>query len=185
MIENRNVVLESFEPFQTDGAESPWVGPELRAEQVVSQGKRILIVEDEEPLRACLRTMLELEGYQVTEASDGAQALKLFTIGEFDLVVTDFQMPMMEGNKLAVNIKLLAPSLPILMVTGSGKARCDPENPVDALLDKPFNVTDLHCALEKLLSARAEPAQPEVVPTLEKPPVTFVPEEEIVAQLQA
>src|SRR5262249_5643174 len=158
-----------------------WVGRALSAGQVVTRAKRILIVEDEEPLRACLRAMLELEGYQVTEANDGAKALKLFTVDEFDLVITDFQMPLMEGNKLAANIKLLAPSLPILMVTASARARRDADNPVDALLNKPFTVTDLHCALEKLLPARPEPAQPGAVPSLKSPSVTFVPEEQIVA----
>jgi CheY-like chemotaxis protein len=69
-------------------------------------------------------------------------------------------MPVMEGNELAVNIKLLAPFLPILMITASATARCDDENPVDALINKPFTVTDLHHALGKLLSPRPEPAQP-------------------------
>jgi two-component system, cell cycle response regulator CpdR len=167
MIENRHPVLASFEPLQTGGAEAPWV--EVR-------GKRILLVEDEEPLRACLRMLLEMEGHQVTEASNGAEALNLFTSGLFDLVITDFEMPVMKGNRLAVGIKQLAPSLPILMITASARARRDAENPVDALLNKPFTVPELHCALRKLLSARPEPAQPSVVPTLESP-VPFVPEE--------
>jgi CheY-like chemotaxis protein len=160
MIENRSAVLESLEPMQISGVEAPWVGRDLNAEQIVVRGKRILIVDDEEPLRACLRIMLELEGYQVTEASNGARALKLFNVGEFDIVITDFQMPVMEGNKLAANLKLLAPSLPILMITASARARCDAENPVDALLNKPFTVTDLHCALGKLLSPQPGPTQP-------------------------
>jgi CheY-like chemotaxis protein len=185
MIENRNTVLESFEPLHAGGAETPWVGRDLSADQVVIRGKRILIVEDEEPLRACLRMMLELEGYQVTEANDGAKALKLFNVGEFDLVITDFQMPVMEGNKLAANIRLLAPTLPILMVTASARARRDADNPVDALLNKPFTVTDLHCVLEKLLSARPESTRLGVVSTLENPAVTFRSEEQVVAQLQA
>jgi CheY-like chemotaxis protein len=185
MIENRSAVLGSFEPLQTCGAEAPWVGRDLSAEQVVTRGKRILIVEDEEPLRACLRMMLELEGYQVTEASNGAEALNLFAIGEFDLVITDFQMPVIEGNTLAIGLKLLAPSLPILMVTACERARRDDKNPVDALLNKPFTVTELYCALEKLFSARPEPAQSSVIPTLESPSVTFAPEEQLVAHLQA
>jgi two-component system capsular synthesis sensor histidine kinase RcsC len=120
--------------------------------------------------------MLELEGHQVTEASNGAEALNLFAMGEFDLVITDFQMPVMEGNKLALGIKLLAPSLPILMITASERARSDTSNPVDALLNKPFTATELHCALGRLLSARPEPVQPSVVPTPENPTVTFAPE---------
>ena len=176
MLENRNPVSAGFEPLNTDSAEAPWV--EVR-------GKRILLVDDEEPLRACLRLMLELEGHQVTEAGNGVEALNLFNINHFDLVITDFEMPVMKGNMLAVNIKQLAPSLPILMITASARARRDTENPVDALLDKPFNVPDLHRAIGKLLSARPEPAQPSVVPTLESPAVTFVPEGQAVSSLHA
>jgi len=167
MIENRRPVLTGLEPPQTDDAEAPWVDV---------RGKRILLVEDEEPLRACVRMMLQLEGHQVTEASNGAEALNLFTMGHFDLVITDLEMPMMKGNRLALDIKQLAPSLPILMITGSAKARRDANNPVDALLNKPFTVTELNCALGKLLSPRPEPDQPSLVPTLVSPSVTFAPE---------
>ena len=167
MIENRHPVLASFEPLLTDGAEAPWV--EVR-------GKRILLVEDEEPLRACLRMLLQHEGHHVTEASNGAEAMNLFTSGLFDLVITDFEMPVMKGNMLAAGIKLLAPSLPILMITASARARRDAENPVDAILNKPFTADDLHCALRKLLAAQPEPAQPSVVHTLESPSVAFVSE---------
>jgi two-component system cell cycle response regulator CpdR len=185
MIKNRHPVSASFNPVHTGGAEAPWVGRDLSAEPVEVRGERILIVDDEAPLRACLRMMLELEGHQVTEASNGAEALNLFNIGEFHLVITDFEMPVMQGNKLAVAIKRLAPSLPILMVTGSGGARRDATNPVDALLTKPFRAADLRCALGKLLSARPEPPQPSLVPTLESPSLAFAPEEQMLARLQA
>ncbi len=164
MTTHRNPVLARFQPLQASGAEAPWVGCELSAEQAVVRGKRILLVDDEEPLRASLRMMLELDGHQVTEASNGAEALSLFTIDEFDLVITDFEMPVMEGNELAVSIKLLAPSLPILMVTASERARGGVENPVDALLNKPFTVPELRWALGELLSARPDPAQAGAVP---------------------
>ena len=173
MIEDRHSVLTGFEPRQNDGAEASWMGRDLSAEQVVVRGKRILLVDDEESLRACLRMLLELEGLQVTEASNGAEALQLFALGEFDLVITDFQMPLMEGNELAVKLKRLAPSLPILMVTASGRARRDADNPVDAMLGKPFDVTELRGTLRKLLSARQEPAHASVVPARESRYVTF------------
>jgi CheY-like chemotaxis protein len=123
---------------------------------------RILLVEDEEPLRACLRMMLEFEGYQVTEATNGAEGLSLFAMGEYDLVITDLEMPVMAGNNLALRIKSLNPSFPILMISASERARRDAKNPVDALLNKPFTVTELHSALQELLSARPEPPQPVV-----------------------
>ena len=173
MIEDRHSVLTGFEPRQTDGGEASWMDHDLSAEHVEVRGKRILLVDDEESLRACLRMLLELEGLQVSEASNGAEALHLFALGEFDLVITDFQMPLMEGNELAVKLKRLAPSLPILMVTASGRAHRDADNPVDALLGKPFDVTELRGTLRKLLSAQPEPAQTSVVPAQESRYVTF------------
>ncbi|HWX18401.1 MAG TPA: response regulator [Candidatus Binatia bacterium] len=139
----------------------------MSAEPADVRGRRILLVDDEASIRACLRMMLEMEGHQVTEASDGAEALTSFTIGQFDLVITDFEMPVMKGNELAVGIKQLAPSVPILMITASARACREAENPVDALLSKPFMVNDLHCVVRKLLSARPERAQLRVVSALE------------------
>ncbi len=163
MIENSYPFSASFEPRHSGGTEAPWVASELTATEAVVRGKRILLVEDQEPVRASLRMLLELDGHLVTEASNGAEALNLFTIGEFDLVITDFEMPVMKGNELAVSIKLFAPSLPILMITASERARGAVQNPVDAFLDKPLTVPDLRCALGKLLSARPDRVQPSAV----------------------
>ena len=157
MIANRNTVLETekFELIDDNDAKVPWVecelGREFSAERAVVRDKRILLVDDEEPLRAVVRMLLELDGHQVTEASNGAEALSLFNMGEFDLVITDFQMPVMKGNELATRIKQFDPSLPILMVTASERAHLDAENPVDALMHKPLTVPELHSALAKLL----------------------------------
>ena len=156
MIENRNIVSENLESPNTGVAEAPWVGRELSTKQPMVRGKRILLAEDQEAVRKSLRMMLELDGHQVTEASNGAEALSLFSIGEFDLVITDFEMPVMRGNELAVSLKLFAPTLPILMITASQSAHSGVENPVDAFLDKPLTVRDLRCALAKLLSALPE-----------------------------
>ncbi len=168
MIENAHPVLASFEPVHIDAGEAPWV--EVR-------GKRILLAEDEESLRTCLRLMLRMEGHQVTEASNGAEALNLFSKGHYDLVITDFEMPEMTGDMLAVAIKQLAPSLPILMLTGCERARRNAHNPVDALLKKPFTVAGLQYALRKLLSARVEPVEQHPAPALRSSSVTPVPEE--------
>jgi CheY-like chemotaxis protein len=97
--------------------------------------------------------MLEIDDHTVTEARNGAEALDLFTKGEFDLVTTDFEMPVMKGNALAVRIKKLAPKQPILMATAYGKELGDSENPVDGILDKPFTLANLRGAIAKLLSS--------------------------------
>lgn len=158
MIKNEHSVLTGFDPVQTNGAEASWINPDLVAEPAEVRGKRILVVDDQEPVRECLRMVLEMDGYQVTEASDGAEALRSFTSDQFDLVITDLEMPVMRGNELAAGIKSLAPSVPILMITASAGARRETGNPVDALLSKPFMVNELRFELRKLFSAQPVPA---------------------------
>ncbi len=185
MIENRYSVSTSVEPHEPAATDPLWEGHGLDPEPATVHGKRILVVDDEESIRACLRMMLELDGHHVTEACNGAEALHLFNLAEFDLVITDYQMPVMEGNKVAVGIKLAAPSLPILMITASARARREVDNPVDALLSKPFTLTDLRCALSKLLTARTEPARRNAVRAEDSSAVTRVPEADLVASLPA
>ena len=120
--------------------------------QNIIRGKRILLVDDEPSVRSTFRMLLEFDGHAVTEANDGAEALELFTRGQFDLVTTDFEMPVMKGNELAVRLKLLAPGQPILMITASERAFCDSTNPVDSILKKPFAMDELRGAIAGLLS---------------------------------
>jgi CheY-like chemotaxis protein len=121
-------------------------------EQNIIRGKRILLVDDETSVRGSFRMMLEIDDHTVTEANNGAEALDLFTQGQFDLVATDFEMPVMKGNELAVRIKKLAPKQPILMITAYGKELGHSESPVDSILNKPFTLDDLRRAIAKLLS---------------------------------
>ncbi len=121
-------------------------------EQKIIRGKRILLVDDQTSVREALCMVLKFDDHSVTEANDGAEALDLFTKGQFDLVATDFEMPVMKGNELAVRIKKLAPRQPILMMTAYEKELGDPENPVDGILNKPFAMDNLRGAIAKLLS---------------------------------
>jgi CheY-like chemotaxis protein len=120
-------------------------------EQNIIRRKRLLLVDDESSVREAFRMMLELDDHQVTEANNGAEAMGLFTKSQFDLVLTDFEMPVMKGGELAVRIKNVAPKQPILMITAYGKELGDPQNPVDAILNKPFTLDELRRAIAKLL----------------------------------
>lgn len=113
--------------------------------------KRILLVDDERFVRQSIGQLLSKYEHSVVEANNGAEAFALFTRGQFDLVITDFELPFMKGNELATRIKKLAPWQPILMITGYGK-RPGPGNPVDAVLNKPVRSDQLRIALAKLLS---------------------------------
>ena len=113
--------------------------------------KRILLVEDERSVRESIARLLSKDEHTVVEANNGAEAFALFTRGHFDLVMTDFEIPFMKGNELAARIKQLAPWQPILMITGHGK-RPGPDNPVDAVLNKPLDLDQLRTAMAKVLS---------------------------------
>ena len=132
-------------------------------EQNIIRGKRILLVDDESGVRGAFRRMLEIDGHIVAEADNGAEALDLFTKGQFDLVTTDLEMPVMKGNELAVRIKNLAPKQPILMITAYGKELVDSVNPVDSILSKPFTMDNLREAIAKLLPSQQIPSNLPVV----------------------
>jgi len=120
--------------------------------QNIIRGKRILLVDDEASVRESFRALLQIDDHTITEAKNGAEALDLFTKGQFDLVMTDFEMPVMKGDELAVRIKQRAPEQPVLMITAYGKQLGDPENPVDSILNKPFTLDNLRGAIAKLLT---------------------------------
>jgi CheY-like chemotaxis protein len=113
-------------------------------------GKRILLVEDERVVREALRALLSLDAHTVVEANNGAEAFALFRSGQFDLVLTDFEMPFIKGDELATRIKRIAPKQPILMLTAYGHRRSS-DNPVDAVLNKPFDSTVLREIMARLL----------------------------------
>ena len=115
-------------------------------------GKRILLADDQSEVRETVRLLLGIDGHSVAEAANGREALGLFAPNRFDLVITDYAMPVMRGDELATNIKHVAPSQPILMITGSAELFGHCAAPVDAFLHKPFGCDELREAVAKLMS---------------------------------
>ena len=95
--------------------------------------KKILVVDDETEVRRAVRLLLEEDQHSVVEANNGAEALGLFRKGSFDLVMTDQCMPHVTGAELAVQIRELAPSQRIVMLTAYPR-KPGPDNPVDAVI---------------------------------------------------
>jgi two-component system, NarL family, capsular synthesis sensor histidine kinase RcsC len=120
-------------------------------------GKRILLAEDRQDVREVTKLLLGLDEHVVTEAVNGKEALDLFQPDRFDLVITDYAMPVMKGDELATQIKRLAPSEPILMITGSGGEAAVTKACVDAVLHKPFSIEDLRQSIGRLLSPVSAP----------------------------
>ena len=121
----------------------------MNEEGAVSQ-KRILLADDHEEVREAIKCLLDVDQHEVAEANNGEEALKLFSPGRFDLVITDYAMPRMKGDELARNVKQLAPSQPVVMITGSARLSEDFKNAVDVVLRKPFSFSDLRQAIAKL-----------------------------------
>ena len=79
--------------------------------------KNILVVEDEPASLECISHFLRRQGYAVSEARDGAEAIELIDNFQFDLVLSDIRMPRVDGVALATNILSRVPTIPIILMT--------------------------------------------------------------------
>jgi DNA-binding response OmpR family regulator len=125
--------------------------------------KRILLVDDESGILQTLRIILTADGYVVETAWSSKEALGIVKNERFDLVVTDFNMPGMKGDELALHIKEHWPGTPVVMLSGSAEILrdCGRElSGVDILIDKPFNTTEFRREIVRLLAKNAVPANP-------------------------
>jgi two-component system, cell cycle response regulator CpdR len=117
---------------------------------------RILLVDDEEPVRGFLKRGLEMDGHVVTTAIDGGDGLdRLSEVrGAFDLLITDIRMPIMDGIALALAAKRDYPDLTILLMTGFADQRERAKGLqaiVSDVLTKPFSLADMRAAVVRVL----------------------------------
>jgi CheY-like chemotaxis protein len=118
---------------------------------------RILLVDDEEPIRGFLKRGLEMDGHQVTAAADGGEGLERLTEagGAFDLLLTDIRMPIMDGIALALAAKREYPQLTVLLMTGFAEQR-ERAKGLDTIvadvLTKPFSLADLRATVSRVLT---------------------------------
>lgn len=124
---------------------------------------KILVVDDEEPIRELLRDLLENEGCRVYLASGSREALTLFEAQEFDGIFTDVGMPGMSGWELAHAIRQRDQTIPIAVITGWGEAvGSDEQNQaqVNWVVTKPFHaekIAELSAAISQRHNARKQP----------------------------
>lgn len=119
--------------------------------------ERLLVVDDEPSMREFLDIMLSQEGYQVSTASTGEEAFKIYRSQEYDLILTDVKMPGMSGLDLIREIHSLDSQVPIIAVTAYASAddalRAVREGAYD-YLSKPFQVEDLRIIIKNALETR-------------------------------
>ena len=126
-----------------------------KAGQTIS--RRILLAEDDKPVQNIIYRFLEFMGFEVSLADNGIEALAVFIEGSFEIVLTDFNMPVMNGLSLAIQIKKRSPSTPIILLTGSergGIFKILKGGPFYSVIFKPFKMTDLQRTVQGALSSR-------------------------------
>lgn len=124
----------------------------------------LLWVDDFAPGLAMYKAMLENLGFRVLTASSGAEGLKAALCHRVDMVITDYEMPEMNGEELAAAIKAFKPGVPVLLFSGSTliPPRC--RRVVDGVCDKAGSRDKLLGAIHRLLHKKRTPAlQPRVI----------------------
>ncbi|CAM5762803.1 response regulator [Bosea minatitlanensis] len=117
---------------------------------------RILVVDDEEPLRLLVARGLGMDGHACLTAADGAEALDRLVAeqGRFDLLLTDIRMPLMDGIALALAAKQQFPDLTIMLMTGYAEQReraKSLETIVAEVMSKPFTIAELRSTVMKVI----------------------------------
>lgn len=135
-----------------------WAGMPLRHHTMI----RILIVDDEPTIRSTIATMLRMENYDVATACDGREALDSVLAHGPDLIITDYNMPRMNGQQLldAVRDTPSTAMVPVLMLSGNTAPRPSPAGVArtpTAYLIKPFTRGQLLCVLTTLLNPLRPP----------------------------
>jgi CheY-like chemotaxis protein len=120
---------------------------------------RVLIADDEDSMRSLVARAIAMDGHEIVTAQDGAEALEILIRerGAFDLLLTDIQMPVMDGIALALAAARDFPDLKILLMTGFAdqRERASGLNAiVHDVVTKPFSVADIRTAVADALAAR-------------------------------
>jgi two-component system alkaline phosphatase synthesis response regulator PhoP len=114
----------------------------------------ILLVEDEENLHEALKLNLELEGYEVSSAFDGSQALKAIQQEYFNLIILDVMLPGLDGISIAETVRVQRNDVPILMLSAKDSSAdrvLGLKKGADDYLTKPFNLEELLLRIQKLV----------------------------------
>jgi two-component system alkaline phosphatase synthesis response regulator PhoP len=114
----------------------------------------ILLVEDEENLHDALKLNLELEGYEVTSAYDGNEALKAVKDEYFDLIILDVMLPQVDGITVTETIRIQNNEVPILILSAKNSSAdrvLGLKKGADDYMVKPFNLEELLLRVDKLI----------------------------------
>jgi two-component system response regulator HydG len=121
--------------------------------------RRILVIDDEPLVCDAVKMMLHFDGHEVETVGNAKDALAMLDKGQFDVVITDFEMPVMKGDELAAAIKARDAKQPVIMITAYAEmlqASGNRLTGVDCLISKPFLLENLREAITKVTSSLAQ-----------------------------
>jgi ATP-dependent Lon protease len=119
--------------------------------------KKILVVDDDFNFRSLMVHVLKDEGYSVSMAEDGIAALRALEREGFDILITDINMPNMDGIELFNNVKNLYPQIPVIFVSGFNYNNLDEKllrEGASYFLKKPFNLNLLKHTIKHILEIK-------------------------------
>ena len=126
------------------------------------QKHSILLVEDEEHLHEALKLNLEMEGYEVDSAYDGAEALKQIQSAHYDLIILDIMLPSLDGFSITERLRLNNNQTPILILSAKNTSSNRVQGlklGADDYLTKPFNLEELLLRVAKLIQKQVQQAK--------------------------
>jgi CheY-like chemotaxis protein len=111
----------------------------------MDNGEKILVVDDNNVLLIVVAKMLSLLGYEVSSADSGANGLNVFRKSNFDIVLSDYDMPGMDGVAFARSVKKCSPRTRVVIMTGAGRETVFSRNStaVDEVISKPFTLAEI------------------------------------------
>ena len=125
--------------------------------------QRILVVEDDEPIRHLSTNLLRRVGYRVDDCEDGAAAWEMVKVRQYDLLITDHQMPRVTGVELVEKLRSASITLPVILLSGALPAEELNQKPwlqIGAAINKPYTEDELLGVVKKLLQV-TEDGRPE------------------------
>jgi CheY-like chemotaxis protein len=134
-----------------------------RNSQSSSIHARILLVDDNANGLAARRSVLEELGHRIVTAANGSEALEQFTAHKFDLVVTDYKMPRMDGLELIGRLRKHTPTLPIVLISGyvDTLGMNEASTGADVVIQKSANeVSHMVRSINRLLRRKPTPKKP-------------------------
>jgi CheY-like chemotaxis protein len=119
--------------------------------------KKILVIDDDGPTRGLAKVTLEKAGYKVVTCTNGKEGVSKFKQENFDLVITDISMPVINGIDAIVLMRKENPAIPIIAMSGVERSlsflKMADYFTADATIQKPFDTKDLASTVKKVLKA--------------------------------